>query len=129
MTWPDVEVELVAHLKTVLDARLCTELPADLTDVLPVLQVQRVGGDDDGARLDRALVDIDAYGETRADASTLARAAHAALVLDLRGVATTAVVFGRISTVTAAAWRPYENPALRRMGATYELYFHARLVS
>ncbi|GAA2108207.1 hypothetical protein [Streptomyces synnematoformans] len=123
--WPDVEVELVALLGAALTGtRLCTELPADLLDVLPVLQVQRVpGGGDDGFRLDRALVDADAYAATRAGASQLARTARAVL-LGLPGTTTTAAVFGRVRTVAAPAWRPYENPGLRRMGTTYELLFH-----
>lgn len=124
MTWPDVEVEIVAWMHDDLSVRVLTELPENLADVLPVVQVQRVGGDDDGLRLDRALVDVDVYGPTRAAASALARQAREGLVVRLRGVKTTAAVFGRVSTVSAPAWRPYENPALRRSGATYEIFFH-----
>jgi hypothetical protein len=122
--WPDVEIELVAWLTAALDVRHCTDLPADLTDELPLNQIQRVGGDDDSFRLDRALVSLDSYGATREAASTLARQTRHQLVTVLPGVKTTAAVFGRVSTVSAPAWRPYENPALRRMGATYEIYFH-----
>lgn len=122
--WPDVEIELVAWLTEALDVRHCTELPADLLGVLPVNQVQRVGGDDDSFRLDRALVSVDTYAATREAASTLARQTHHELVVSLRGVKTTTAVFGGVSTLSAPAWRPYENPGLRRMGATYELYFH-----
>ena len=122
--WPDVETELVAWLTAALEARHCTELPANLGDVLPVNQIQRVGGGDDSFRLDRALVSLDSYAATRAGASTLARQTRHELVVNLRGVKTTAAVFGRVATLSAPAWRPYENPALRRMGATYEIYFH-----
>ena len=122
--WPDVEIELVAWLTTALDVRHCTELPADLLDVLPVNQIQRVGGDDDSFRLDRALISVDTYAATREAASTLARQTRHELVVNLRGVKTTAAVFGGVSTIAAPAWRPYENPGLRRMGATYEIYFH-----
>lgn len=122
--WPDVEIELVAWLTAALDVRNCTELPADLLDELPINQIQRVGGDDDGFRLDRALVSLDSFGATREAASALARQTRHELVVNLRGVKTTAAVFGGVSTVSAPAWRPYENPGLRRMGATYEIYFH-----
>jgi hypothetical protein len=122
--WPDVEVELVAYLASALGVRVLTELPAPLEAVLPVVQVVRVGGTDDGYRLDRALVDVEAYAAIRGDASDLARRARDALVVGLRGVMTSAAVFGHISTVAAPAWRPYENVNLRRCGATYELYFH-----
>lgn len=128
--WPDVEIELVTYLDGLLDGvRLCTELPADLADVMPLVQIQRVGGDDDGARLDRALVDADSFAGTRQAAADLSRAVHDALVLQLRGSMTAGAVFGRVSTVSAPAWRPYENTAGRRIGATYELFFHSRSVS
>lgn len=123
--WPDIEIELVAWLTAALDGvRHCTELPADLLDVLPVNQIQRAGGDDDNFRLDRALVSLDSYGGTRDAASTLARQTRNELVVNLPGVKTASAVFGRVATVSAPAWRPYENPGLRRMGATYEIYFH-----
>lgn len=122
--WPDVEIELVAWLTAALDVRHCTELPADLLEKLPVNQIQRVGGNDDGFRLDRALVSLDSFGASREAASELARQTRHELVVNLRGVKTTAAVFGGVSTVSAPAWRPYENPGLRRMGATYEIYFH-----
>jgi hypothetical protein len=122
--WPDIEVELIAWLKAQLNVRHLTDLPADLAGVLPVNQVTRVGGDDDGLRLDRALVDIDSYAADRAGASLLARQTRDKLVVGLRGVQTTHAVFGRVSTIAAPAWRPYENPGLRRVGATYEVYFH-----
>lgn len=122
--WPDVEAELNAWLEAQLGVVHLTDLPANLTDLLPVNQVTRVGGDDDSFRLDRALVDIDSYGSDRAAASLLARQTRDKLVVGLRGVQTANAVFGRVSTISAPAWRPYDNPALRRMGATYEIYFH-----
>lgn len=122
--WPDVEAELNAWLEAQLSVVHVTDLPANLTDILPVNQVQRIGGDDDSIRLDRALVTVDSYAADRVGASLLARQTRDKLVVTLRGVQTTAAVFGRVSTISAPAWRPYENPALRRMGATYEIFFH-----
>jgi hypothetical protein len=122
--WPDVEAELIAWLQEQLDVRHLTDLPANLTEILPVNQVTRVGGDDDSLRLDRALVNIDSYGVDRAAASLLARETRTLLVVTLRGIQTANAVFARVSTVSAPAWRPYENPNLRRMGATYEIFCH-----
>jgi hypothetical protein len=126
MIWPDVEIELVAWLSAQRGSgvRVLTELPADLGDVLPAVQVQRVGGDDDTFRLDRALVDVDVYAASRGDASTLARQVRDDLVMRLRGSSTVGAVFGLVATVSAPQWRPYENINLRRLGATYEVYFH-----
>ncbi|MFD5384242.1 hypothetical protein ACFWMG_04595 [Streptomyces sp. NPDC127074] len=119
-----MEVELIAWLGSQLDTRFAAELPANLLEVLPLGQVQRVGGNDDSFRLDRALVDLDAYAATRAGASALARETRDALVMRLPGTKTAAAVFGRVSTVSAPSWRPYENTGLRRCGATYEIFFH-----
>ncbi|MFE3122362.1 hypothetical protein ACFXHD_02960 [Streptomyces hydrogenans] len=124
--WPDLEIELVAYLAGRRATRVLTELPANLGDILPVVQVQRLpGGGDDGFRLDRALASIDVYAATRGDASTLAELVRDDLINHLPGTQTARAVFGRVATVSAPAWRPYENPGLRRSGATYELFFHA----
>jgi hypothetical protein len=129
MIWPDVEIELVDWLGAALDVRVLTELPAGLVEALPVVQVQRVGGDDDSFKLDRALVDVDVYAASRSDASALAGRVREALVMHLRGASTASAVFGRVATVAGPAWRPYENLGLRRSGATYELFFHPLPVS
>ncbi|MER5903037.1 hypothetical protein ABT150_23510 [Streptomyces mirabilis] len=120
----DVEAELIGWLDTVLNVRVLTDLPADLGSILPVVQVQRVGGYDDGFRLDRALVDIDVYAATREAASALMAQTRSKLLTELRGVATDTAVFTVARTVAAPAWRPYENPALRRFGASFEIYCH-----
>lgn len=120
----DVEAELIAWLATKLSVRVLTDLPANLADVLPVIQVQRIGGDDDALRLDRALVDVDVYAATRPAASGLMAQARSALLSELRGIATEAAVFTMARTIAAPTWRSYENPALRRFGASFEIHSH-----
>lgn len=120
----DVEAELVAWLKVELEVRVVTDLPANLEDVLPVMQIHRAGGGDDSFRLDRAFVDLDAYAATRPAASQLMTRARTLLLTQLRGVTTAAAVFTSARTITAPAWRPYENLNLRRFGATFEVFCH-----
>lgn len=120
----DVEAELVAWLTDQLDERTLTDLPANLVDALPVVQIQRVGGGDDGVRLDRAFVDVDVYAVSRQAASTLMGQTRSLLLTGLRGTVTTAAVFTSARTISAPAWRPYENPGLRRFGATFEIFCH-----
>lgn len=120
----DVEAELVAWLHARLTVRVLTDLPANLADILPVIQVQRIGGDDDALRLDRALVDVDVYAASRPAASALMAQARSVLLSELRGLATESAVFTMARTITGPAWRPYENPALRRFGASFEIYSH-----
>ncbi|KOU62039.1 hypothetical protein ADK57_25715 [Streptomyces sp. MMG1533] len=120
----DIEAELVAWLASGLDVRVLTDLPADLGEVLPVIQIQRTGGGDDGLRLDRAFVDIDVYAASRQAASQLMSQTRSLLLTQLRGAVTAAAVFTSARTIAAPTWRPYENPNLRRFGATFEIFCH-----
>lgn len=114
----------MAWLTAGLTARVLTDLPADLAGALPVVQIERVGGDDDGIRLDRAFVDVDAYASTRQAASELLSQARSLILSSLRGTVTDAAVFTSVRTITAPARRPYENPSVRRFGATFEIFSH-----
>jgi hypothetical protein len=122
----DIEVELIAWLQERAPDGIVVrdELDNELLGELPTWQVQRVAGDDDGVRLDRALVDVDVYAGDRGTAAAQAAQIRGWLLTELRGSATAAAVFGRVRTVSAPSWRPYENVGLRRCGATYEIFFH-----
>jgi hypothetical protein len=122
----DIEVELIAWLgvRAPDGTVVRDDLDNDLLDELPTWQVQRVGGDDDGIRLDRALVDVDVYARTKDEAMGQAKLIRGWLLRQLRGSATANAVFGRVQTVSAPVIRPYENTGLRRVGATYEIFFH-----
>lgn len=120
----DVEAELVAFLKAELAVRVVTDLPANLVEELPVVQIQRAGGDDDTFRLDRAFVDIDVYAAARPAASQLMAQTRSLLLVTLRGATTASAVFTSARTISAPTWRPYENQNLRRFGVTFEIFCH-----
>lgn len=120
----DVEAELVAWLTDRLDVRVLTDLPDNLGEILPVVQIQRAGGGDDGIRLDRAFVGVDVYAATRQAASQLMAQTRSLLLAELRGTVTAAAVFTSARTIAAPSWRPYENPGLRRFGASFEVFCH-----
>jgi hypothetical protein len=123
----DVELQVMKWLRPRLGSSVVVrdELDNDLLDELPTVQVQRIpAGGDDGIRLDRAFVDVDVYAATRANAIALAATIRGLLLGELRGSVTAAAVFTRVATVSPPAPRPYENTALRRVGATYEIYSH-----
>ncbi|GAA0423857.1 hypothetical protein [Streptomyces luteireticuli] len=124
MNWPDAEAVLVAWLASALGVRVCTDTPADLAEVLPLLRVRRIGGTDDGFRIDHALVDVDAFGPSRVDASALAARTRAALLDLLPGSTAAGAVVTAAGTVSAPARRPWENPNVHRFGATYTLHLH-----
>ncbi|MFJ4637615.1 hypothetical protein ACIP69_18575 [Streptomyces hygroscopicus] len=120
----DVELELIGWTQARVDAAVRDELDNNLADELPTVQIEVAGGDDDGFRLDRALVDVNVYAATRAEAIALAASVHGLYLTQLRGSKTTNAVFGLVRALSRPAVRPYENIALRRVGATYEIYSH-----
>jgi len=123
----DVELELIQWLqaRTGPGVVVRDEVDNNLLDELPTIQVQRLpAGGDDGIRLDRALVDVDVYHSTRAAAIALAAEVRGWLLVDLPGSVTATAVFGRVTSSPPPAVRPYENTALRRVGATYQIYSH-----
>ncbi|MEU5900547.1 MULTISPECIES: hypothetical protein [Streptomyces] len=122
----DVELLVIGWLQAKLgdNATVRDELDNNLLNELPTVQVEGVGGGDDGFRLDRALVDINIYAATRAEAIALAGTVHGFLLTELRGSATDVAVVGSVATITRPAARPYENTALRRVGGTYQIHSH-----
>ncbi|MCX5537721.1 hypothetical protein OG785_45760 [Streptomyces sp. NBC_00006] len=122
----DVEAALIAAATPRFPTAVVRdELDNKLLEELPTIQIEQIpGGEDDGLRLARALVDVNVYAATRATAFALANEVHAWLTGELRGSTTSMTVFGRISPITLPAVRPYENTALRRVGATYQIYLH-----
>jgi hypothetical protein len=122
----DIELELITRGQARFpNAVVRDELDNNLLNELPTVQIQQIpGGGDDGLLLGRMLVDIDVYAATRADAITLARAVHDWVTRELRGSTSDTAVIGRTGGLTLPASRPYDNTALRRVGATYEIVCH-----
>lgn len=123
----DVELELIQWLQGKAGPGVIVRDEVDnrLLEELPTIQVQRLpAGGDDGFRLDRALVDVDVYAATRAEAIALAGLIRGWLLTQLPGTKTSSAVFGSVTSTPPPAVRPYENTALRRVGATYQIYSH-----
>ncbi|MFJ3984444.1 hypothetical protein [Streptomyces fungicidicus] len=122
----DIELELITRATARFpQAVVRDELDNRLLEELPTIQINQIpAGDDDGVRLARMLVDIDTYHRTRADAIALASEVHTWVTRELRGSHSSTMVIGRTGAITLPAVRPYENTALRRVGATYEIFCH-----
>ncbi|WP_075737542.1 hypothetical protein [Streptomyces acidiscabies] len=122
----DIELELITRATPRWpNAVVRDEVDNSLLNELPTIQIEQIpAGDDDGIRLARMLVDVNVYAATRAQAITLAREVHAWITGDLRGSVSATAVIGRTGCLTLPAVRPYENTALRRVGATYEIFCH-----
>lgn len=122
----DIELELITRAAAHFPAAVVRdELDNNLLNELPTIRFQQVpAGSDDGFRLARFLVDVDVFGESRAAAITLGRSVHSWLTGELPGSSGETAVFGRVAALTLPGPRDYENVALRRAGATYEIFCH-----
>ncbi len=122
----DIELELITRGTVRFpDAVVRDELDNNLLAELPTIQINQVpGGDDDGLKLGRMLVDINIYAATRAEAISLSIEVHAWVTGELRGSTSDTAVIGRTGALALPAPRDYENTALRRVGATYVIFCH-----
>lgn len=107
-----VVLSLLAEL-----APTVTQLPDDITH--PVIQVQRVGGVDDG-HTDFPRIEVQVFAPTRREAWALSLRAQQVVLAAARTVVDGALIDGA-ETVTPAQQVPYGNPDTRRVLATYEL--------
>lgn len=122
----DIELELITRATARFpDAVVRDELDNNLLEELPTIQVEQIpAGGDDGMKLARMLVDINVYAATRTAAIALAGLVHDWVTRELRGSTSSTAVIARTGAITLPAARPYENTALRRVGATYEIFCH-----
>jgi hypothetical protein len=124
-TLPDLEATLVAWAAAKFTGvRSVAELPANLGDVLPVIQWQGIGGGDVARTMWTQTFDFDCYAATRSGASTLASAVWSALLWDLPGFVGAGFTVGEVRTFAVPAWRPYDNTKLRRFGGGVEAFVH-----
>lgn len=131
MTIPDAEALTVAHLlgddlvTALAGDRIGAELPSSFPDGQRI-RVQRAGGgpvDDDTERLDRALVQLETFGATKADAFDLT-----VVVLDSLQRMTRATFPGAVVTatqrVTGPRWAPDPPTDTPRYITDVILYAH-----
>jgi hypothetical protein len=122
-----VEPLLVSWLKAAFPtARLCTETPADLVDVLPVLQVVGIGGTGDRFQFDEPRADVDVFGASRDAARTLAQQVRASLLEDLPGQMVDGAMVLSTKEFMSPVWTPYDNTAVRRFTLSVGLRLHTR---
>lgn len=121
VTFPDAELLIGVWLRAALPGnRVVTDLPANFEQVLPVVQVTRIGGARTQQVLDNPRIDLDCFAATREAAADLARQVEA-LLPTARGVTASGGVVGWVGVEVGASWRPDFNPRVRRYGLTAQL--------
>lgn len=124
----EAELVLVAWLRAAFpNARVATETPANLADVLPCIAVSRFGGaDEEIPTFDNPMMDFDCYAATRGEARTLAYAVRSSLRNDLPGQMVAGAFASRVRTVSGPVWTPYDNSALRRFTYSARIRLHSQ---
>lgn len=129
---PDVEALTVAYLKAhtaltaaLAGAQVATDVPNNV-GTAGALTVNRIGGTPRASNwLDRADIDINAWGTSRAHASLLIRTAVAAL-LDMRQHVSVRGVVTGVDVLLGPSWLPDDSrtPAIPRYLASCAVYAH-----
>jgi hypothetical protein len=120
MRWPDIEALLIRALSGVGGAhRVATNLPADLSGNLPLIQVTRVGGADDHLS-DYPVVDLDCFAATRYAAGQLAATVREA-VLGLRHTDVGGLLVDAVDTTAGPIWVDYADATVQRYVLTVEI--------
>lgn len=128
------EVVVIDFLTTMFDgavdglpqARVVSELPADLLGSVPLIRVQATAGSDVVPTLDAAIVDIEAFAVGRDATRLLAEQVRWAMRLVLPGSTVAGAEYASkafVATVEASVphWAPYDDTDVRRFVAMYHL--------
>lgn len=102
-------------------ARVVTETPGNLADVVPCIEITRYGGGDDVYTLDVANLDVDVYHSSRAAALDYAEQVRTSLRLHAEGQQVNGALIAQVATLSAPKWVPYDNTNIRRISASYRI--------
>lgn len=105
-------------------ARVVTETPDNLADVLPCIVVGGFGGGDDVITIDETNIDIQYFAATRTLARDGAEEVRGAMRFELPGQSTDGVFVLAVDTMSKPSWAPYDNTNVRRFIATYHVTIH-----
>lgn len=105
-------------------ARVVTETPSDLAEVLPCIKVNRIGGNSTIPTIDNAHVDVEYFGSTRDEARGGAESVRRAFETELPGVTVGGNVVLAVTEIQSPTWAPYDNTNVRRFDATYRISLH-----
>lgn len=128
LAWPDVEALVIGRVLPVLVGGLdpLGEHQLDAAPATPpdlegrwFVRIQVINGVDDGLT-DAAVVDVESFAPTRAEAHDLAAQARMA-ILALAGTTGPGGLVDTVDTVARPRWIDYRNPAVNRVAATYRV--------
>lgn len=127
MTFGGVDPLLIGWAKAALGVRCVLDTPADLATAAPLVQIQTVSGpsDDDNAWLIAATVSVDSFAADYPSAMSLGWQVDRAFRHLLPGASYGGATFGKVRTLSIPSRRPWADVAVRRYGATYQIWLNA----
>lgn len=117
--FPDAELVVMDLLEGITGTPCVTVTPDNLEEVVPVIQVNRTGGSDDGIT-DFPRVTVTVFDAKRTPAWDLAEACRQALYGSVRTKVAGATI-DNVRTDTDPQQIPDSNPNVRKVTATYRL--------
>jgi hypothetical protein len=124
VTFGGVDPLLIGWATQHFGVRFALDTPADLANVAPLCQLQTIGGpsSDDFSGLVAATVSVDSFAADIAAASQLAWTVDDGLRGALPGATVSGITFTKVRTLTIPGRRPWNDIAVRRYGATYQIW-------
>lgn len=115
----DVELVVGAWLRDQVGVRVVADTPADLEEKLPLIRIERALGWDRRWE-DRARIDMDCFGGTRAEMWLVAEQARDSM-LRLAGRKVLGQLVDSVHTETAPSYLEWGNDRVKRAVASYRL--------
>lgn len=113
-----------AFLATLGHEKVYRRPPSNLTTIVPVLVVARIGGSDRTITLDTARVAIDAFTGDEDSAEKLGETIRTAMRTKLHGYKFQGAVVGRVETFSAPQLLPWNAPSVFKVGSSYQITTH-----
>lgn len=105
-----------------------TQLPYNLTFVMPLVVVERIGGPDRILGVDEPTLDIDVFQPNQDAAIDLGEDVRQLVRLHLPGqILPGGVAVKSVGTNSGPAPAPWDNTQIRRISATYQIKLHRPL--
>jgi hypothetical protein len=98
--------------------------PSNMTLIVPLLVITRIGGSDRTITLDTARVAIDAFASDEDSAEALGETVRTAMRTKLHGYMYGGAVVGTVETFSGPQLLPWNAPNVFKVGSSYQVTTH-----
>lgn len=101
--------------------RVLTETPANLSEVLPTVQIVTTNSSETVLTLEVAQIEVSTFGPDRATARGDAMQVHTAMTMLLPGMTVDGAFIAEVKVLQRPKYAPYGNTSIRRFMALYQV--------